>query len=86
MRDDKSFEVTDHYLPAVLEELLDQPSRAANSGTSTSPTCPLSDCRGILRDRFPEKRSYYENYYHCVREENGVQYLSPKATVFVRMR
>ena len=30
---------------------------------------------------FPEKRSYYENYYHCVREENGVQYLSPKATV-----
>ena len=26
MRDDKSFEVTDHYLPAILEELLDQPS------------------------------------------------------------
>ena len=25
MRDDKSFEVTDHYLPAILEELLDQP-------------------------------------------------------------
>ena len=34
-----------------------------------------------LRDRVPEQQSYYENYYHCVREENGVQYLSPKATV-----
>ena len=81
MRNDKSFEVTDHYLPAVLEELLDQPSARGELWNVNFPTCPLSDCRGILRDRFPEKRSYYENYYHCVREENGVQYLSPKATV-----
>ena len=81
MRDDKSFEVTDHYLPAILEELLDQPSARGELWNVNFPTCPLSDCRGILRDRFPEKRSYYENYYHCVREENGVQYLSPKATV-----
>ena len=81
MRDDKSFEVTDHYLPAILEELLDQPPARGELWNVNFPTCPLSDCRGILRDRFPEKRSYYENYYHCVREENGVQYLSPKATV-----
>ena len=38
-------------------------------------------CRGILYDRFPEKKSYYENYYTCVREENGVQYLSPVSRV-----
>ncbi len=58
-----------------------RPSARGELWNVNFPTCPLSDCRGILRDRFPEKRSYYENYYHCVREENGVQYLSPKATV-----
>ena len=27
------------------------------------------------------EQSYYENYYECVREENGVRYLSPVAKV-----
>ena len=81
MRDGKSFDVTDHYLCSVLGELLEKPLGRGEIWNVNFPTCPLSDCRGILRDRFPEKRSYYENYYHCVREENGVQYLSPKATV-----
>ncbi len=69
------------YLPRVLQELLQALPKPGTLWNVNFPTCPLSDCRGILRDRFPEKRSYYENYYHCVREENGVQYLSPKATV-----
>lgn len=55
-------------------------SAGAKSGTSTSPPV-RSRRRGILYERFPEKQSYYENYYECVREENGVRYLSPVAKV-----
>ena len=41
MRNDKSFEVTDHYLPAVLEELLDQPSARGELWNVNFPTCLL---------------------------------------------
>lgn len=81
MRDDKSFDVTESYLPAILEELLEKPLPAGELWNVNFPTCALGDCRGILRDRFPEKKSYYENFYHCVREDGGVQYLSPVAKI-----
>ena len=35
----------------------------------------------MLRSRSSRMRMYYENYYECVREENGVRYLSPVAKV-----
>ena len=81
MRDDKSFDVTEAYLPAILEELLEKPLPAGQLWNVNFPTCAIADCRGILRDRVPEKKSYYENFYTCVREENGVQYLSPVSRV-----
>ena len=81
MRDGKSFDVTDHYLCSVLGELLEKPLGRGEIWNVNFPTCPLCDCRGILYERFPEKQSYYENYYECVREENGVRYLSPVAKV-----
>ena len=84
MRDDKSFEVTDHYLPAVLEELLDQPSARGELWNVNFPPCPAAECKGVLRGRFPEKHSFYENYYTCLREENGVQYLTPVPKVLTR--
>lgn len=81
MRDDQSFDVTEKYLPGILGELLQKPLPAGQLWNVNFPTCALEDCRGILYDRFPEKKSYYENYYTCVREENGVQYLSPVSRV-----
>ena len=81
MRDGKSFDVTDHYLCSVLGELLEKPLGRGEIWNVNFPTCPLCDCRGILYERFPEKQSYYENHYECVREENGVRYLSPVAKV-----
>lgn len=81
MRDGTSFEVTEHYLPSVLEELLENPPARGELWNVNFPTCALSDCRGILRERVPEKKSYYENRYHCVREEAGISYYSPKARV-----
>ena len=69
------------YLPRVLQELLQALPKPGTLWNVNFPTCPLCDCRGILYERFPEKQSYYENYYECVREENGVRYLSPVAKV-----
>ena len=81
MRDDKSFDVTEKYLPGILKELLEKPLPAGQLWNVNFPTCAVDNCRGILYDRFPEKKSYYENYYHCVREDGGVQYLSPVAKI-----
>ena len=81
MRDGKSFDVTDHYLCSVLGELLEKPLGRGEIWNVNFPPRPLCDCRGILYERFPEKQSYYENHYECVREENGVRYLSPVAKV-----
>ena len=81
MRDDKSFAVTDHYLSDVMGELLRKPLPAGELWNVNFPTCPVSDCRGILYDRFPEKKSYYENYYECVEQIDGVQYLSPVSRI-----
>lgn len=67
------------YLPSVLQELLERPLAPGLLWNVNFPACPPERCRGILRERFPEKHSYYENDYACVREENGVQYLTPVA-------
>ena len=73
--------VTDAYLEPVLAELLEKPLRDGCFWNVNFPTCPLAQCRGVLYGRVPEKHSYYENRYHCVREEPRVRYLTPRATV-----
>ena len=72
---------TEAAMHGVPGELLEKPLGRGEIWNVNFPTCPLCDCRGILYERFPEKQSYYENYYECVREENGVRYLSPVAKV-----
>ncbi len=74
MRDGKSFDVTDHYLCSRSWRASGEAARPGRNLERQLPTCPLCDCRGILYERFPEKQSYYENHYECVREENGVRY------------
>ena len=83
MRNDKSFEVTHQTIrPPFSKSFWTSRPRAASSGTSTSPPARFPIAAASCADRFPEKRVLLmKNYYHCVREENGVQYLSPKATV-----
>ena len=81
MKDDRSTAVTDAYLEPVLAELLEKPLRDGCFWNVNFPTCPLAQCRGVLYGRVPEKHSYYENRYHCVREEPRVRYLTPRATV-----
>ena len=75
MRDDKSFEITDHYLPAVLEELLDQPSARGELWNRVN--FEVAKLAG-LPDKVVQRAKVILKE---LEEENGVQYLSPKATV-----
>ena len=70
-------DVAEQNLPAMLEELLFAPLNPGELWNVNFPPCPAAECKGVLRGRFPEKHSFYENYYTCLREENGVQYLTP---------
>ncbi len=77
-------DVAEQNLPAMLEELLFAPLNPGELWNVNFPPCPAAECKGVLRDRFPEKHSFYENYYTCLREENGVQYLTPVTKVLTR--
>ena len=77
-------DVAEQNLPAMLEELLFAPLNPGELWNVNFPPCPAAECKGVLRGRFPEKHSFYENYYTCLREEHGVQYLAPVPKVLTR--
>lgn len=84
MGGDEALDVTERNLHAILEELLAAPLNPGELWNVNFPPCPAAECKGVLRGRFPEKHSFYENYYTCLREENGVQYLTPVPKVLTR--
>ena len=77
-------DVAEQNLPAMLEELLFAPLNPGELWNVNFPPCPAAECKGVLRGRFPEKHSFYENYYTCLSEEHGVQYLAPVPKVLTR--
>lgn len=56
-------EVTDAYLTAVLEELMDQRLGYGEIHNVNFPSCALSDCRGVLRDRLVSRGTFYRDRY-----------------------
>lgn len=59
-------EVTDHYLRAVLEELLTREADPEVIYNVNFPGCPLSECRGILRDRAVSKTIPFNDRYPVI--------------------
>lgn len=64
-------EVTDHYLEEVIAELIDKPLGYGQIWNVNFPECPLSECRGILRDRFLSTQSFYVDRYNEEKLEDG---------------
>ncbi len=56
-------EVTDAFLSDVLEELIDQRLGCGKIYNVNFPSCALSDCRGILRDRHLSRGTFYHDRY-----------------------
>ena len=56
-------EVTDAYLPEVLERLICRTVRPGQILNVNFPGCPLSECRGILENRAVSVGMFYKDHY-----------------------
>ena len=71
---DKCHEVTDAYLNTLLEEYIDKRFAWNKIVNINFPGCPLSECRGILRDRTTSNDSFYHDRYKLLEtKEDGTR-------------
>ena len=64
-------EVTDRYLPGLLAELIENPLPYGTIHNINFPGCPLSECRGILRDRSVSRSEFYTDRYTVIEKLPG---------------
>lgn len=64
-------EVTDAYLPEVLEMLLDQEYVPEQIFNVNFPGCRLTECRGILTERTVSRSMFYKDHYKAVGQLDG---------------
>ncbi len=65
-------EVTDRYLHEILTEGMEYENRDRQIINVHFPDCPLSEYKGILRDRTVSKGMVYKDIYNAIEElENG---------------
>ncbi len=67
----ENYEVADHYMKQLTEEILSEPVDTTRVWNINFPGCPLSECKGVLRDRSIMKVQYYADHYDEVEGENG---------------
>ena len=72
---DPCLEVPDAYLERMLEELIPLDPGPDRVWNVNFPTCPLSDLRGILRDRKVSRSMFYKDHYNvlCTLPGGGVR-------------
>ena len=70
-------EVTDRYLPEILEKLLTSPLPAGHIHNVNFPDCRLEDCKGILYDRIVSPYMFYRDSYDEIEklENGGIRYM-----------
>ena len=56
-------EVTDKYLDGIIAELIDAPLGVNEIWNVNFPSCPLSEFKGILRDRTVSTGEFYKDHY-----------------------
>ena len=60
-------EVAEHYLPELLAELLTMQLDYGQIVNINFPGCPLSECKGVLRDRPVSRGAFYRDTYEAVK-------------------
>ncbi len=69
-------EVTDAFLREILQELIPLKPGERKIYNVNFPGCPLSECRGILRDRTVSLHSFFEDSYLSEKlPDGGVRYM-----------
>ena len=65
-------EVTDRYLEELLEEAMGMKTGYGEIININFPDCPLSECKGVLRDAKVSRSAFYIDKYRILEElENG---------------
>lgn len=64
-------EVADAYLSQILEELLPQKLPYGHIFNVNFPDCPLSECKGILRDRAVSHGVFFSDRYNALEDLPG---------------
>ena len=64
-------EVTQAYLPEVLERLLELPARPGQIWNVNFPGCPLAECGGILENRSVSRGAFYRDHYRKLEDLPG---------------
>ena len=69
-------EVTDRYLQEIIAELLDKPLGINQIWNVNFPSCRLSECNGILRDRKVSTEVFYKDrYMETMVSEGRISYM-----------
>ena len=59
-------EVTDRYLREILKEIIEEKYVPGQIINVNFPGCPLSECRGKLRNRSVSGQAYYKDHYNVI--------------------
>lgn len=76
-QDGKSDAVTEKYIEQITKELLQKPLPLGQVWNVNFPGCPLSECKGILRDRKIAQLCFYENCYELKKRGDGREEFIP---------
>ena len=70
-------EVTDAYLDEILAELIEMHPAEGDILNVNFPGCPLSECKGILRNRRVSRGMFYRDHYNAVEQlpNGGIRYM-----------
>ena len=60
---DEEHSVTDRYLHEIMAELIEKPLGMNKIWNVNFPCCPLSECKGVLRDRIVSTDGFYRDRY-----------------------
>ncbi|MEE3400094.1 MAG: 5'/3'-nucleotidase SurE [Eubacterium sp.] len=61
-------EVTDFYIKEILDEIIDKRLGFGQIWNVNFPDCPLSECKGILRDRVVSEGKFFDDTYKVIEE------------------
>ena len=68
---DECHEVSDHYLRDIMAELIDKPLPADSIWNVNFPSCRLSECHGVLRERTVSTDVFYKDSYSMKPDGTG---------------
>lgn len=73
---ESGYEVTDAYLYAIAKELVAEKLPANEIWNVNFPCCPMSEFKGILKDRKPAQTQFYLDHYERTEQPDGSILLS----------